>query len=482
MKHIHFIGICGVAMSALAIAFKKANWQVTGSDAGFFPPISTHLKDAGVDFYPGWHVENMVAKGVPDMVVVGNVASSTNPEWEYVQSHHIQYKSYPEILAEYFIKKNSIVCAGTYGKTSSSVLLSFILSEADYDPSYMFGGLANLPSPSRGGLGRGDVVEKNDIQFPSAALSESAYSVVEGDEYKSARFDNRPKFAHYSPTHLLLTAIVWDHADVYPTEKSYFDAFATLIASVPTTGSIVVCIDNEKAKHMTDDCTATRITYGADGHADYQYANIEQTKNGLSFTVTNQKNTWQIESPMLGIYQVTNITGCMAMAATVGIAPEKSIQSIKKFTGMKRRLEKRFVGDITIFDDIAHSPAKAKSTLDTLRTLYSGKIICVFEPNTGNRQTAAIPGYDHAFDSAEEVIIPTLTKIKKDIHEKDEPIDSEQLAEIISRTHTNTTSIIDDKKLITHLKQSTHSGDVIVFLGSHGFRGMIDELIHRVSS
>ena len=142
MKHIHFIGVCGVAMGGLAIAFKKAGWEVTGSDAGFFPPVSDYLKKHQIDFYPGWHPELMTKNGAPGLVVVGNIASSTNPEWQYVREQKLNYKSYPEVIAEYFVKQNSIVCAGTYGKTTTAALLSWVLTEAGYDPSYMFGGLA----------------------------------------------------------------------------------------------------------------------------------------------------------------------------------------------------------------------------------------------------------------------------------------------------------------------------------------------------
>ena len=120
-KHIHFIGICGVAMSALALAFHENGWNVTGSDKGFYPPVSTHLKDAGVSYYPGWHPEKM---GTPDLVIVGNVAGSKNPEWVHVQEHKIPYLSYPEAIAKHLIAENSIVCAGTYGKTTSSTILS----------------------------------------------------------------------------------------------------------------------------------------------------------------------------------------------------------------------------------------------------------------------------------------------------------------------------------------------------------------------
>ena len=141
-KHLHFIGICGVAMSALALAFKKEGYIVTGSDVGFYPPVSTHLKDAGVDFYPGWHPERMVADGIPDLVVVGNVASSHNPEWLYVQEHKLNYKSYPEVVREFFVKSNSLVCAGTYGKSTSTALLTWIFKAAGRHPAHLFGCIA----------------------------------------------------------------------------------------------------------------------------------------------------------------------------------------------------------------------------------------------------------------------------------------------------------------------------------------------------
>ena len=141
-NHIHFIGICGVAMSALAIAFKKQNWKVAGSDAGFFPPVSTNLEKNQIDFYPGWHPDRMLKDGVPDLVVVGNVASSTNPEWLYVKEHKLPCLSYPELIAKYLVSPNSIVCAGTYGKTTSAALMTWILKENGYNPNYMFGGVA----------------------------------------------------------------------------------------------------------------------------------------------------------------------------------------------------------------------------------------------------------------------------------------------------------------------------------------------------
>lgn len=452
-------------MSALAIAFKKAGYIVTGSDAGFFPPISTELESQGISFYPGWHAEKMVEHGIPDLVVVGNVASSTNPEWQYVEEHKLHYKSYPETIAEFFIKEHSIVCAGTFGKTSSTTLLSWILTECGLDPSYMFGGLAV------------------NHDFDAAKITQSSYSVVEGDEYKSARWDNRPKFAHYSPTHLLLTGLAWDHADVYPTEAAYFDAFKQLVESIPKSGIIVADTDQEKIKEIVSLSHCPIVSYGKGSGAMYEWTNLLESTQGTTFDIIHSDETYHVESQLLGSFQAANMTGCFAMAHQIGISTDRILSAIKSFRGMRRRLEKRFDGAVTIFDDIAHSPAKAKATLDTLRTIYpQNKLVAVFEPNTGNRQIEAVPQYDHAFASADNVIIPRLTQIKKNLLADNEAMDGKTLAQILQKTHAAVWYIEDDASLVTHIKNTTQKGDVVVFLGSHGFRGMIEELIEQLAT
>lgn len=457
---IHFIGICGVAMGGLALALKKAGHEITGSDKGFFPPISTYLTEHGISYYPGWHPEKMCANGVPDLVVVGNVANSTNPEWLYVLQEKIHYASYPELIEKFFLKKNSIVCAGTYGKTSSTALMSAILGQVELDPSYMFGGLSTET-------------------IPSAYSGKGSWSILEGDEYKTSKWDNSPKFNHYKPTHLLLTAVEWDHADIYPTEADYIHAFEKLVSSVPTKGLIVL---SSKVRDMKKFSKARVLTYGPEKEVDYRYNNIEETKEGLTFTIEYEGESIEIKSPLIGRYQVENITGCFALAHAIGIDPTMIQKAIYTHHGLKRRMEKRCDGRITIIDDIAHSPAKAASVLQTLKKLYSGKIIAVFEPNTGNRQESAIPQYAHAFLNATTVIIPRLSIIKTKKTEENTLLDGEKIAEVIKKTHPDVSYIGDDAELITDILQETSPGDVIAFLGSHGFRGMIEELVKVINS
>ncbi len=450
-KHIHFIGICGVGMSALAILWQKKGWKVTGSDVGFYPPVSTHLNEHKIEYYPGWHTEKM---GTPDLVVVGNVAGSNNPELQYVLANNIPHVSYPELIAQNLIRENSIVCAGTYGKTTTTAMLAYVLKEANLDPAYMFGGISSSLDLSADDLG-------------------GEYSVIEGDEYKTSRDDLRAKFFSYKPTHLLLTGIKWDHADVYPTEESYLEAFEKLIASVPETGLIVANIDEENIRKIISGAKAPVVKYGATD-SNYMYEDISQTKNSVDFTIENFGEYFNLSSPMLGDFTAKNICGVFIMAKELGVEPKRIIEAIKNFKGIKRRLEKRgaTVNSADVYDDIAHSPAKAQAILNNLKNIYPGKVFAVFEPNTGNRQSESFPEYDNHFNGADEVIIPRLTTVKTP-----GSIDGPGLAEIIAKTHTNTRYIENDADLVNYLRTNPGPDDAVVFMGSHSFRGMIEEVI-----
>lgn len=445
-QHLHVIGICGVATSALAIAFKNKGWKVSGSDKGFYPPVSTELKNAGIEFYAGWHPEKI---GTPDFVFSGGGGNSpSNPEIVYAKEHGISFLSFAQTIGEYVIKKNSIVVTGTWGKTTISSMLSFVLIEAGMDPSYFTGGVS--------------------LSHKAGALSDSDWSVVEGDEYQAAIWDKVAKFVYYKPTHLILTSVSWDHADLYPTEELYFDAFKKLISEMPSHGMIVACTDNEGVKKIIGNRKV--ISYGKDG-ANYTYSDIKHTKNGLRFQI----NEYTVTSPMLGRFNVENITAVFAMAHSIGIEPKKIIDAIAKFKGIKRRLEKRYEGDVTVLDCHAPTAEKAASVLESLREVYDKKIIVVYEPNTGGRQREMLPMYDGAFKNADAVIIPRLTKLK--VGEENTSLEGDELTAYISKTQKNTFYIENDEELVKRVVGEAKKGDIIAFLGSHGFRGMIEAVI-----
>ena len=216
-KHIHVVGICGVTMAPVAKMFHDMGWKVTGSDKGFFPPMSDYLRKHNIPFYPGWHPERI---GSPDMALIGNFIGMQNPEFLFIRERGIPFFSYPEMLSQYVIRDRSAVIAGTYGKTTITAAVAWIFEQAGICPSFMIGGIAKNFS---------DGVRRADGEW----------SIVEGDEYSTSRWDRRPKFFHYRPTHLILTATVWDHTDLYESQEAYRAVFAEAVSSLPQDGMLV---------------------------------------------------------------------------------------------------------------------------------------------------------------------------------------------------------------------------------------------------
>jgi UDP-N-acetylmuramate: L-alanyl-gamma-D-glutamyl-meso-diaminopimelate ligase len=462
-KRLHIIGICGVATSAIGIAFHHKGWKVTGSDKGFYPPVSNYLTDTGIAYYAGWHPEKIEEYGRPDLIMIGGSGTSpTNPEVMYAKEKNIPTLAYAEVLRDYFIRKNSLVTAGTWGKTTTSSLLSFILIKAGLNPSYFTGGLS--------------------LSHPTGALEDSDWSVVEGDEYQTSISDRKPKFAYYSPTHLLLTSVSWDHADLYPTERDYFAAFEKLVTDVPESGLIVACTDNDGTNKILADTLRTAITYGRKSSTNYHYHDVVHSKDGLAFVITHKGKDYNLASPMLGRFNAENITGCFAMAHQIGIEPDTIISAIKGFKGIRRRFEKRYEGDVTVLDCHAPTAEKASSILESVREVYSQKILAVYEPNIGGRQRASASVYANAFKNADIVLIPHLTKLKVSENDSARPMEGEELAEVIGTTHPLVQYIENDEEIINAALSNAHKGDVIVFLGSHGFRGMIDDVVKKLKA
>ncbi len=460
-KHIHIVGICGVGTGALAIALHQAGYKVTGSDKGFFPPVSDELKDAGVNFHAGWHPENFETLGIPEIFVAGGGGTaSTNPELIWAKEKNIPIITFAEAVGKFITKKNSIVCTGTWGKSTSTALLSHIFEYAKMDPSYFIGAVP--------------------LGMKAGKLTSTNISIVEGDEYQAAIFDKRAKFLFHNPSHLLLTAVSWDHADLYPTIEDYLNAFRKLI-TLPTLTTIAACADNENVKNILKETQKNVVWYGSSEKADARYEKIDMDQDGITFDISFKGETYKIKSHLLGTYNAENITGCFLMAAQFNIPIEKIIEGIASFKGMRRRIEKRLDGDIKVISDIAHSPAKVQVVLETLRKVTKGKILAVFEPNIGAREKSTLHYYDNAFKDADMVVIPKLSSLKIEEGKEVTAVDGQGLYEAISKTHINAKYIEDDLQLVTLLSTTAKKGDAIVFLGSHGFRGMIEEIIKKLS-
>ena len=301
-KRVHLIGICGTAMASLAGMLQHIGYEVTGSDAAAYPPMSDFLAQLGIQVMQPYAEGNVNPR--PDMVVVGNAISRGNPELEYVLDEGIPFRSLPQVLQENFLRtRKSLVVAGTHGKTTTTSMLAWIFESAGMDPSFLIGGIAeNFGS--------------------SFAVKDGKHFIIEGDEYDTAFFDKGPKFLHYLPASLLLTHVEFDHADIYKDLDAVKTAFKRLVNLVPRHG-VIVAYD---ASASVDECVSKAFcpveSYGFSEKASWRAVDVTYERSRTTWAVMREGKPWaKFEFPLAGSYNVLNATGAAALAAHSGIAP-----------------------------------------------------------------------------------------------------------------------------------------------------------------
>lgn len=365
--HIHILGICGTFMGGIAAIAKQLGHQVTGSDLNVYPPMSTQLQELGIELTQGWDVEQFNIE--PDIVIIGNALSRSNPAVEYVLNRKLPYTSGPEWLKHNVLKDRWVLAvAGTHGKTTTSSMLAWLLEDAGFDPGYLIGGVP----------GNFDV---------SARAGSDPFFVIEADEYDTAFFDKRSKFVHYLPNTLILNNMEFDHADIFADLAAIQTQFHHLLRTVPGNGLILV---NDDDDNLADTLAmgAWTPTQGVSGQGVWQYSPVNNALgkfDGSEFDVVFKgevqgRVSWQ----STGEHSVLN--GLMALAAArhAGIELTTAIDSLSKFIAPKRRMEKVCeVAGITLYDDFAHHPTAIETTLAGLRNKVGNeRIITILEPRS----------------------------------------------------------------------------------------------------
>src|SRR5438034_6180264 len=264
-QKIYLIGICGTAMASLAGMLREKGYAVSGSDSDVYPPMSDFLARLEIPVFKGFNAEN-IQKTKPDLVVIGNALSRGNVEIEYVLDSGLRYASMAETVKELFIRgKQSIVVAGTHGKTTTTAMLAWILQVAGRKPSFLVGGIAE-------NFGK------------SFQVSDGPDFVIEGDEYDTAFFDKGPKFLHYLPRIVLLKTVEFDHADIYADLDAIKTAFRRLINIVPRAGLIVADVDSPVVRELIP-AAFSRVATAGISEGEWRATNIQTTSDGMAFDV-----------------------------------------------------------------------------------------------------------------------------------------------------------------------------------------------------
>jgi UDP-N-acetylmuramate: L-alanyl-gamma-D-glutamyl-meso-diaminopimelate ligase len=351
-------------MGGLAVIARQMGHQVTGSDQNVYPPMSTQLESQGIVLMEGYRAGNLDPK--PDLVIIGNALSRGNPEVEAVLNRGLNYVSGPEWLAKHVLQDRWVLgVAGTHGKTTTSSMLSWILEHQGFKPGFLIGGI-----PLNFGV--------------SARLGESAFFVVEADEYDSAFFDKRSKFVHYRPRTAILNNLEYDHADIFPDLDAIKKQFHHLVRTIPGEGLIIAPENERNLRDVLDmGCWTPVERTSIDGAAGWNAALIKA--DGSRFEVQhNGIAQGEVDWALTGEHNVSNALAAIAAARHAGIMPGNAIDALAQFRNVKRRMEViAKLGGVTIYDDFAHHPTAIATTLDGLRKQVGrDRIIAIVEPRS----------------------------------------------------------------------------------------------------
>ena len=466
-RRVYLIGIAGTAMASLAGMLKERGFEVGGSDEHVYPPMSTYLESLGIPVLEGYtrqHLETFR----PDLVVIGNVAASTNAEAAATLEMDLPYTSMPEAIFELFIKgKHSVVVSGTHGKTTTTSLMAWLLEAAGRDPSMVVGGIP--------------------LNFGhNYKLGNGPDFVIEGDEYNTSFFDKGPKFLHYGANTLILNNIEFDHADIYADLDAIIEAFRKAVRQVAPGDVIIANGDDTNVRKLRTDARSRWLTFGWDRKCDIAASDPEFTPEGTSFTAWWEGKEWyRFTSTLSGRHNILNAIANLAAARLLGVEAEALQKGLQTFQGIKRRMEVRGVErGVTVIDDFAHHPTAIATTLNGARRRYPGRRIwALFEPRSiSSSRKEFETGYVDAFHEADRVIIGPI--FHKDRYETRYGLDHMMsVPTIVEKLHGDGLPVeqIDDFDAIADVvARDAQPDDVVVVMSSGAFGGVHEKILGRL--
>ncbi len=440
--HIHILGICGTFMGGIALIARAAGHRVTGCDANVYPPMSTQLEAQGVELIDGF--DAVQVKLAPDLFVVGNSVSRGNPLLEEILDLGLPYMSGPQWLSEQVLSGRWVLAvAGTHGKTTTTSMLAWILEQAGLQPGFLVGGV-----PADFGV--------------SARLTDSAFFVIEADEYDTAFCDKRSKFVHYRPRTAILNNLEFDHADIFADLAAIETQFHHLVRTMPRSGRVIANRQAEALERVVsrgcwselewfDDVTGWSLSEHA-GAAECVLAGVSLGAMTLSLP---------------GRHNQLNGLAAVAAARHVGVPPRLALEALASFQGVKRRMEVRgVVNGVTVYDDFAHHPTAFSLTIEGLRRSQpQGRILAVLEPRSNtmklgvmrDRLADSLSGADHVFCHASQLGWSA----------------AEALAPLGSRA-----SVFNDvESLVKVVAADARCGDHVLVMSNGGFCGVHQKLL-----
>lgn len=465
MAKAHFIGLCGVGMSATALLVKESGVDVTGSDAECYGPPRGILKRNDLQALPAYDPTNIPSD--VDFIVISRNAKLSPEENEEVRAALASGKpvySFPQVLGALTENRHNVVVAGSYGKSTTTSLIAYLLRHAGVDAGY-FVGAEPVPSDA--------------LPNPSALGSEPTF-VLEGDEYPSGHNDPRAKFLHLHPDDVVLTAVVHDHVNIYPTYEDYQKPFIELLSKVPEDGLVVVCADEVGALTLAKESGKKVITYGVREGA-FHAKDIEIDFRTRLTLVCDDGTLIELETELLGLHNIENIVGASAYVLSRKLISVEQLQAaVASFTGVRRKLDRVTPNaSLPVYEGFGSSYEKARSAIEAIKLHFPYKrLVIVFEPHTfGWRNRANLMWYDDVFEGGSLVYVAPPALQGAGTHAQ---LSFDEICDQVRATGTPAMKYDPDD--IEEVVKNLDANDVVLILTSGDLEGTIEPLLDNITA
>ena len=439
VKHVHLMGIGGIGLSAIARVLHQDGYVVSGCDTQH-TALTAELGALGMDIRYGHHPGHIADA---DLVIVSSAVPDGIPELVAARRVGKTVVKRDRVLGELMATKIGIAVAGTHGKTTTSALISFVLTEMGLDPTFIVGGILR------------------DVNT-NARRGQGPHFVVEADEYDHMFLGLRPKLA-------VVTIIEMDHPDCFSDIGEVTSAFDRFVRLVPDDGAIIGCADGprvtELLRQLCRDRTVKVITYGLDAESTWHARNVQGNAwGGSDFTVVhNGRPMGQCQLRLAGLHNVSNALAVLAVAHRLGLDMERVLAVVPGFHGVSRRFEtKGEAKGVLVIDDYAHHPTEIRATLAAARRRYGDRPLWVFfQPHTYSRTKSLMAEFAESFGDADHVVISEIYAAR----ETDNlGITARDLVErVIHRDVRHAATLLQASE---YLKRALRPGDVLLTLGA----------------
>jgi UDP-N-acetylmuramate: L-alanyl-gamma-D-glutamyl-meso-diaminopimelate ligase len=435
-------------MAGTALLARELGFEVAGSDAQVYPPMSTQLSEAGIQLHDGYDASGLGAD--VDVYIIGNAITRGNPQFEYILDNNLPYISGPQWLYENVLNKRWVLAvAGTHGKTTTSSMLAWILQHNGLNAGYLIGGIGNNFSQS-------------------AYLGDSPFFVIEADEYDTALFDKRSKFIHYHPRTLIINNLEFDHADIFDDLAAIQRQFHHLVRMMPASGLIIHNRDSSPLDEVLSmGCWTERIGFSIEN----RQADFRLGEDNLLVDQQEDKH-YQIELAQPGMFNIMNATAAILAARHVGVPLQTSIEALRQFSGVKRRQEViAEIDGVRIIDDFAHHPTAIELTLKALKANTSGRLFAAIELRSNTMKMGIQASqFANSLAAADTVLLSDDKNLTWDLH-------------AMAKSSPTLVMIKPDiDQIIEDLVQNSRKGDQIVIMSNGGFDNIHARLIQAMQS